>query len=105
MKKGDKVSFKYPITVYPKMQVVVGAIFTLAEVNGKIAKIRFKIPNRPRVCKACGGEYELSMNGGTGEIECMRTGCGYRHGFKSMLIEVDTGVLKLRNNKKPSNKG
>ncbi len=49
------------------------------------AIIHFKIPKSPKVkgaCDDCGSMGLLSLNRGTGEIECMLTDCGYGHGFE-----------------------
>lgn len=46
------------------------------------AVVRLKEANQPDTCKECGWPGSLSMNGGTGEIVCMRTGCGHKHGFR-----------------------
>lgn len=48
------------------------------------ALVHFRTPRQPkerRICDKCGLSGGLSRNGGTGEITCMRTGCGHDHGF------------------------
>ena len=49
------------------------------------ASVHFKIPHLPSqrsVCDRCGAYGLLSKNGATGEIVCMRSGCGHSHGFE-----------------------
>jgi hypothetical protein len=48
------------------------------------ARIHMKTAKEPKergVCDQC-GSMNLSLNGGTGEITCIRTGCGHDHGFR-----------------------
>jgi len=49
------------------------------------AVVHFRIPRQPKergVCDYCRFPGLLSMNGATGEIVCMRSGCGHEHGFE-----------------------
>lgn len=52
------------------------------------ATVRFKVPNTPTECEECGSSSDFSVNGATGEIVCMRTGCGHGHGFREVDISV-----------------
>ncbi len=54
--------------------------------DGK-AEVHFKRAREPVVCQACGGIAHLSRNASTGEIVCMRTGCGEEHGF-DVIVET-----------------
>lgn len=54
--------------------------------SGALASVRFSLPATPMVCAACGSSAHLSMNGATGEIECMRSHCGHSHGFEDHLV-------------------
>lgn len=54
----------------------------IVELQGEKAVVNFKIPRQPKTCSGCGWPFNLSINGNTGEIECMRSGCGHRHGFE-----------------------
>src|SRR3989344_3463049 len=52
--------------------------------NGR-ATVHFQQPRTEKerhICDSCGWPGLLSINGGTGEIECMRSGCGHGHGFR-----------------------
>ncbi len=49
------------------------------------ARVYLEIPNKPQarnICDKCGWPGNLSVNGGTGEIVCLRRGCAHGHGFK-----------------------
>lgn len=70
--------------------------------------VRFRIPHQPaerNVCDRCGFPGMLSKNGATGEIVCMRSGCGHDHGFEEwgrdfqfdQLVNITT---KMRNEEK-----
>ena len=48
----------------------------------------YEIPNRPKECAECGFEAFLSVNGGTGEVVCMRSGCGCEHGFSKKEVTI-----------------
>jgi len=64
------------------------------------AKIRFKKPNKPDVCSDCGSPT-LSTNLFSGEVSCMRSGCGHKHGFEeyneTVLISQFIDPSKIRN--------
>ncbi|MBI2030734.1 hypothetical protein HYT05_03860 [Candidatus Kaiserbacteria bacterium] len=76
------------VDVTNRQLVAFGEIVALTEtgevtgVEGTEARVHFKDPRRPKVCEACGWPFSLSQNMGTGEIECMRSGCGHGHGFE-----------------------
>ncbi|KKU50743.1 MAG: hypothetical protein A2633_01920 [Candidatus Sungbacteria bacterium RIFCSPHIGHO2_01_FULL_47_32] len=49
------------------------------------ALVHFKLTREPKqynVCDSCGWPGFLSESGNTGEIECMKSGCGHGHGFE-----------------------
>jgi hypothetical protein len=50
--------------------------------NGK-ALVHFRTPRQPYEgrCEYCGFSGMLSNNGATGEVVCLRSGCGGEHGF------------------------
>lgn len=71
------------------------------------ARVRMKTTGRPQkqgVCDKCGCPGMLSMNGGTGELVCMSSGCGHGHGFDErdeilsleILIDVEKAKLPAR---------
>ncbi len=70
---------------------VYGKIISL---TGTEAKVKFCIPCREKekgFCDSCGSSAHLSINGGgTGELVCMVTGCGYEYGFEE---KTETIVL------------
>jgi len=51
-------------------------------IEGEKVTLSFTEANHPEACEKCGSSVNLSVNGGSGEVECLRTGCGHRHGFK-----------------------
>ncbi len=60
----------------------------VVELKGEEAVVNLRFRNEPEggpsgVCKGCGWPGGFSVNGGTGEIVCMRSGCGYEYGFKT----------------------
>lgn len=59
-------------------------------------KVLFKTPRQTDFCEQCGSQFNLSRNGGTGEVVCMRTGCGHEHGFveKTLVVSVD-GLINV----------
>jgi hypothetical protein len=58
------------------------------------ATVCFRVPNTPHVCEECESPLELSVNGATGEIVCMRTGCGHGHGFSPCEIDVPLSKIE-----------
>ena len=80
-------------------RTVYGTISNL--LPNKKALVHFKMPRDAKLhgfCDGCGRPGALSVNGGTGEIECMHTGCGHCHGFSesdeiiplSQLVNITT---------------
>ncbi len=76
-----------------KIGDIVGVVGGGFGVSGKIkelfpnetARVYFEIPNKSQernICDKCGWPGNLSVNGGTGEIVCQRSGCGHGHGFQ-----------------------
>lgn len=60
----------------------------ILELRGEEAIVSLKFRREPEggswgVCKNCGWPGFFSVNGGTGEIVCMKSGCGYEYGFKT----------------------
>lgn len=58
------------------------------------ARVLFKKPQEVKVCAACGSWFNLSKNGATGEITCMKSGCGHDHGFTEESHVVPLSHLK-----------
>lgn len=61
---------------------VYGKVIDLTETK---AKVVFRIPRREKkkgFCDACGSPAHLSINGETGELVCLVTGCGHEYGFE-----------------------
>ena len=69
----------------------------ITEINGDTAVVYFRIPRDPKkgTCEGCRWPGLLSMNGSTGEIECMRSGCGHSHGWEKRYEIIP--LLKLIN--------
>lgn len=64
------------------------------------ALVHFKEPRRPnrgggRLCDECGRGSGLSQNIMSGEVVCMASGCGHRHGFDERDEEIAIGLLIL----------
>ena len=58
--------------------------------------VHFKTPRQPKkrnFCDDCGMHGTLSMNGDSGEVVCMRTGCGHEHGFEERDEVIKTELL------------
>ena len=76
--------------------------------SGGRALVRFREPRQPKrgdCCDSCHFPGMLSQEVGTGEISCMRSGCGYQHGFdeRNEMIALDLLVnitTKRRDEKK-----
>jgi hypothetical protein len=58
-----------------------------------MALVHFRMPRLPRVCGSCGMASGLSVNGDTGEVVCMRSGCGHEHGFDERDEEFSLDLL------------
>lgn len=66
--------------------------------------VGFKEPHQPQSCGACGSPFALSVNAGTGEIVCMRSGCGHEHGYRHWDEVVDVSdVLENITNQREHN--
>lgn len=64
--------------------------------SGDRLVVRFKEPREPKdaiCCDKCGGIGSLSVDGATGEIVHMRSGCGYGHGFREWDEVVEKGAV------------
>ncbi len=62
----------------------------------KEARVHFDTPRQPRkrgFCDECQMPGMLSIDGSTGEIVCMRTGCGHEHGFEGRDEIIPIGQL------------
>ena len=71
-KVGDLVDIKgWTLTYYGKIVEIIG--------NDE-ARISLKTARMPTSCKKCGEAYFLLV-GFTNGVVCVRTGCGYEHGF------------------------
>ena len=60
------------------------------------ARVHLKKAREPKernVCDACKFPGMLSVNGGTGEIVCMRSGCGHEYGFEERDEIIPIGQL------------
>jgi len=79
----------------------------IANIKGDKAVVHFREPRQPEVCEECGIGIMLSVNASTGEIECLRSGCGHKHGFEernetiplSQLINI-TSIRKSEEKKR-----
>lgn len=60
--------------------------------NGK-AEVKLRSPKLVRYCVACGAVASLSQNAATGEVVCMRSGCGHEHGFDTLVEEFEITQL------------
>lgn len=66
----------------------------ITNISDAVATVKFKIPNQPNYCSDCGSPAHLSVNGGTGEVICMKSGCGYNHGFKEKVMNLNLAHLE-----------
>lgn len=58
----------------------------ILEIKGAKTVVRLKFVRHPEgrgrgICESCGSPGFFSVNAGTGEIVCMKTGCGHGYGF------------------------
>ncbi len=60
---------------------------TLKSIKGEETVVEFRIPVRPFVCADCGSPAHLSMNGASGTVVCLRSGCGHDHGFETVSVD------------------
>lgn len=81
----------------------------IVEINEDKAVVRLKFTRHPEgrengVCESCGSFGHFSVNGGTGEIVCMRTGCGHEYGFierdEVIALEKLINITEKRNQEK-----
>jgi hypothetical protein len=63
-------------------------------INDDKAEVLFEIPNTPKVCGSCGFAGSLSVNRGTGEVECLRRGCGHGQGFRKVTTTIALNLLE-----------
>lgn len=72
---------------------VIAGPFSLGEWD-----IMYKTPKQPKekgICDKCKWPGMLSKNGGTGEIVCIRSGCGHDHGFDEVTNSIHESKLIL----------
>lgn len=96
--KGDKIMFKIGDIIDVKNRrdlTAYGEIKKFIDEDGtKKAVIHFRLPREPKefnMCEECGWPGFISVDGGTGERVCMKTGCGHGHGFEEReeIIALD----------------
>ena len=61
--------------------------------------VEYQLPRQPKedgLCDHC-SSISLSMNGATGEIVCMSTGCGHEHGFDEKVETFLVNKIVRRN--------
>lgn len=85
----------------------------ITEILDKKAIVHFRIPRDPKndICALCDWPGFLQICGNTGEVVCMRSGCGHGHGFEERdeiisldkLINISTQRKKEEINKLLSN--
>ncbi len=93
MKVGTKVIPKEPIEIKPgRSGLGVGII---KKIEGGAALVEFEIPILPQRCSKCGWPGFLSMHMNTGEVECMKPGCGHGQGFEKVITGVALERLEL----------
>lgn len=71
----------------------VRAVVTAKE-SGRLT-IEIQIPHTPEVCGRCGSGAGLSRNLAGGEIVCMMSGCGHKHGFSPKVVVVDETATRI----------
>ena len=80
-----KLSPAPPLSIGSEFLFDYGARYpVLAEVlsrKGDRLVIKFSPPGRPTTCRQCGTDSGLSVNGVTGVVVCMTTGCGHNFGY------------------------
>jgi hypothetical protein len=72
-----------------------GGEFSRLLPSGK-AEVRLRRPRSVRFCEACGAVASLSENATTGEIVCMKSGCGHEHGFDTIVDEFALEQLAMK---------
>lgn len=82
----------------------------ILEIKKDKAIVHLKFVRHPEgrergVCEACGFPGFFSVNGGTGEIVCMKSGCGYGYGFieRDELVSIDK-LINITEKKKQKEK-
>lgn len=56
--------------------------------KGEDVEVRISFPARPSECDRCHHDLGLSMNGVTGVMVCMTTGCGKDFGYEPWKTQV-----------------
>ena len=93
LKVGMEVISKEPIAVKVGWcQKVVG---TVKKIEDDLVTVESKVPIIPASCIKCGWPGFLSLHANTGEIECLRSGCGHGQGFEKVLTNVPVEKLEL----------
>lgn len=75
----------------------------ITAINGENATVFFKLPRRSEnptkgtwdTCEDCGWPGFLSVSGNTGELVCMKSGCGHGYGFEKRTEIIP--LMKLIN--------
>jgi|SRR3989338_5794282 len=81
----------------------------ISEIKDDKAVVHLKFVRHPKgrengTCESCGCPGFFSVNSGTGEIVCMRTGCGHGYGFieRDEIVRLDKliNITEKRNEEK-----
>jgi hypothetical protein len=91
MKKGTTVRPKNAIKFSNKLTSTREG--TIVEIRGDIASVKFTVPRTPDKCDKCGFLGILSVNHSSGQVECLRSGCGHEHGFEEVTKEIPLDQL------------
>ena len=102
-KKSTKKS-ELDLSVGSKFLVTVdkGAFPIQAEVlsrKGEDIEVGISTPARPKICGQCGHGRNLSVNGATGVVVCMTTGCGRDFGYSKKAKKVTMKISDFKTNK------
>jgi hypothetical protein len=94
MSKGEKL-FKVGDLVDVKNRGDLTHYGRVKALHDNKALVHFRMPRQPKngCCDRCHSPGLLSEDFGTGEIVCMRSGCGHSHGFNQRDEKISLNLL------------
>jgi len=102
MMKGKKNTKKgLDLSVGSKFLVEIGRDLFPVQVevlsrNGEKVEVEISTPASPKICSRCGHGRNLSINGVTGVVVCMTTGCGHDFGYSSKTARTTMKVSDFK---------
>jgi hypothetical protein len=99
IRKGTKVISMERIPINNRLTLnptAEGVVVDFDPHDNTAAVVAFRVPNTPDRCEKYGRMSGLSVNGGTGEVECMASSCGHEHGFRTATVSLPLSSLKTR---------